>query len=220
MSRPVLRSLLRKTPTRETKRQFWIFCEGQNTERAYFDAVKALWKDALVSLQIVAGVGEPRAVARAATEKAKEVGVFGKKHTKKDSFEKNDEVWAVFDHDDGQHHHFNSAVEECRTHKVGVGWSVPCFEHWLILHFEDADRGYDRHAAQKSYGKMDPSYKPKSSKTPDCKALVANIERAETRANQQAERRLQEGSQFGNPSTNVQKLTAKIREAAALSAKR
>ena len=53
-------------------------------------------------------------------------------------------------------------------------------------------------------------------KTPDCDDLIARVEDAERRGEEQLRRRDVEGIPFGNPSTTVGRLTGAIREAAKL----
>lgn len=61
---------------------------------------------------------------------------FKRKGRKKaNSFELLDEIWGVFDKD--EHSDFDQAVHRCHEHGVRVARSNPCFEVWLILHFED-----------------------------------------------------------------------------------
>jgi hypothetical protein len=69
----------------------------------------------------------PRTVARSAKKTAEEEGPF-------------DEVWLVFDTEGPQNHQriadARDAIETARQlgHKTAA--SNPCFEYWLILHFE------------------------------------------------------------------------------------
>jgi hypothetical protein len=70
----------------------------------------------------------PRSVVRAAKEAANEIGPF-------------DEVWVVFDTEGPQNperlNAARSAVEDARQLGYKTAISNPCFEYWLILHFEN-----------------------------------------------------------------------------------
>jgi len=57
-----------------------------------------------------------------------------------------DEIWCVFDVD--QHPNLAQAINEARQSGIGVALSNPCFELWLILHYEDQTAPIDRRAAQ------------------------------------------------------------------------
>ena len=163
-------------------------------------------------MEIHPGVGVPYTIAGKAVERARELGLSPRSRRKKDSFEEQDQVWAVFDRD--EHPRFDEAVETCRVHSIGVGRSDPCFELWLILHERDYDRPNDRHAVQAALKALRPEYDLDGAKMPDCDDLVARIEDAERRGEEQLRRREEEDNPFGNPSTTVGRLTAAIREAA------
>ena len=87
-------------------------------------------------IEVIPGAGVPRTVAQKAIE-------YARSHRSKDSFEENDQVWAVFDRD--EHPNFGDAVVRCKESGIGVARSDPCFELWLILHKRDYDRPCDRH---------------------------------------------------------------------------
>ena len=186
--------------------------EGRRTEPAYFHALKRVCRGALIALEIHPGVGVPYTIAEKAVDRARELGLSPRSRRKKDSFEDRDQVWAVFDRD--VHPHFNEAVELCRVHGIGVGRSDPCFELWLVLHERDYDRPNDRHAIQAELEALRPEYDADRAKEPDCDDLIARIDDAERRSQEQLLRRDREGNPFGNPSTTVGRLTGAIREAA------
>ena len=185
-----------------------MFCEGKNTEPAYFGAIRRVYRDTLISMEIVPAVGVPYTIAEKAVEHLQ------KQRRKKDSFEKNDQVWAIFDKD--EHPRFDDAVALCEQHGVHVGRSNPCFELWLVLHEKDHDRTENRHEMQKILESLRPEYDQDSGKTPDCDEMINRVEDAEERSERQLQNREQGGRPHGNPSTTVGRLTRTIREAAKL----
>ncbi len=198
--------LRRARASREPRKRFVLFCEGKNTEPAYFKALRRLHPHAIIDIPREAGV--PITLAElAVTEFRRLRGTRGR-----DSFEENDEVWVVFDRDDHPRH--EEAVELCRQAGVRVARSNPCFEVWLILHKTDYDRPDGRHAAQAHLRTLCPEYDPRTDKTPDCAALLAGIARAETRAEAQLARRQSERTPYGPPSTTLFQLTRAVHEAA------
>jgi hypothetical protein len=200
--------LERRRPTRQPKARFVLLCEGENTEPEYFLALRAALKGALIEIVPLRAAGVPKTIAEKAVELRRK-----QRRMRQDSFEANDEIWAVFDRD--QHPHFEAAVAMCRDNNVNVARSNPCFEVWLILHEEDFHRPDDRHEAQRYYSSLRPEYDRKSRKCPDCAEIVGRVEVAESRAEKQLQSRESEGRAYGPPSTTVFLLTRMIRRAAA-----
>ncbi len=199
----------RQKSSRESKRHFFLFCEGKNTEPAYFSALKRTLTGALITVETKPGVGVPMTIATEAVKFAKSQGMTKTSRRKKNSFEENDEVWAVFDRD--EHPNFDEAISLCQANNVGVARSNPCFELWLILHEGDYNRPDHRDAVQRKLKKLRPEYDNRKGKIPDCDDLVTRVEAAEERGKVLVERREEEGDPHGNPSTTVGILTRAIR---------
>lgn len=200
-------TLERRKASREPKRRFFLFCEGQNTEPNYFKALEKACKNAFISVETVPPAAVPLTLAQNAAK-------FLKTHRSRarNSFEEKDQVWTVFDRDEHPNH--EEAIALCQSKGVGVARSNPCFEVWLILHETDYQKPDDHHQTQAYFQKLRPEYDPDQGKTPDCADLVQRVEIAEKRAESQLAQRLEEGSPHGPPSTTVGELTKAIREAA------
>ena len=204
-------NLKRRRSQREPKRRFLLYCEGRNTEPAYFEAIKRACTSTLIAVEVTPGVGVPYTIAERAVQRARDEGLTRGSRRSKDSFEENDQVWAVFDRD--EHPRFDEAITLCDRHGVLVGRSNPCFELWLILHEQDHDRFEHRDKMQAILETLRPEYDKDVGKTPDCKDLVSRVQHAERRADVLLRRRRESGDPYGNPSTTVGHLTRKIREA-------
>lgn len=215
MAHRKFRHLKRRRAIREPKRRFIIFCEGKNTEPAYFRALQRVHRDALVEIETIADAGVAYTLCEAAKAKARELGLAGRSRRALNSFEERDEVWAVFDRDG--HPRFIEAVTLCRQSGVGVARSNPCFELWLILHCEDYDKMDDSRSVQVHFQNLRPEYDRKGAKIPNCDDLIKCIEIAEKRAEVQLQRRLAEGNRYDQPSTTVGLLTRAIKEASEVS---
>lgn len=202
------RTLQRRAPTRTPKRKFFIYSEGKNTEPDYFRALKGEFLGALVDIEIIEAAGVPMTIAKKACHQAGEMARRGKRRS---SFEEGDEIWAVFDRD--EHHCVPQAIKQCEYSKVGVAFSDPCFELWLILHHCDFDKPDDRNQVQAALAKILPDYDPKARKTTDCQKLMTNVTEAERRAKTQLAHRQEEGSPPGRPFTTVFRLTERMRVA-------
>lgn len=115
--------LTRATPYKLEKPVILIVCEGQNTEKSYFDQFR-LTSARLITLgkgyNTVSLVNEALRLSHEKTY---------------------DKVWCVFDKDDFSANDFNSAIQIATANGFGVAYSNQAFEYWLILHFEDHQGG-------------------------------------------------------------------------------
>lgn len=202
------RSLRRAVPTRSSKRKFIIYSEGKNTEPHYFRTVGRVLLGALIDLEIIDAAGVPMTIAEAACKRA---AILKRGHGRKSSFEEGDQVWAVFDRD--EHPKVAQALERCRTGNVGIAYSNPCFELWLILHFNNFDRPDDHHQVQAALAGVCKEYDPDASKSADFTKFMLTLEEAEERAAKQLERREAEGLPIRRPFTTVFRLTREMRNA-------
>lgn len=131
----------RRTPQQQI-RQILVFVEGERTEDGYF---KFWWRrnrDKVI-VHIDERNGTPmtlveHAVAQKKHEEREERRERGKAH---------DEVWCVFDVDD--HSHLAEAILLAENNGINIAVSHPCFELWLILHYEDQTAHIERGPAQK-----------------------------------------------------------------------
>ena len=156
--------------------------------------------------------GTPRTVAERAIKRAKELGSNRtRRRPPTSSYEEQDQVWVVFDRDN--YEQFENVVDMCRSSRVGIARSNPCFEVWLVLHLADYDKPTDSRAIQAWLHQLFPTYDHDRSPGPDFERLLAGVQAAEQRAATQLRARETEQQPFGNPSTTVGSLTRTIRGA-------
>jgi hypothetical protein len=203
-----LSDLRRRKASRAERQRFILICEGEKTEPAYFTALESQYPGALIAIDYVAPAGTPITIKDKVQERMAEL----RRERRQNSSAKADTVWAVFDRDD--HDKVADAIAGCEGAGAQVAFSNPCFEVWLILHHVDFHAADDRHQVQRRYQGIDDSYDPKGSKTPNCAALMAKVETAEQRGENQCRQREMEGMPRGRPSTTVYHLTRAIRAAA------
>lgn len=194
--------LSRPKPSREPKRRFYLVCEGKNTEPEYFEALSSRSDVATVEIIPLSDCGDPSNIVRVADR-------IRCGRDRSNHFERNDEVWAVFDRD--EHHHFENARKACEAKKIGLAYSNPCFELWLLLHFICHNSSDDRHQVQKKLEQYDPKYKADRKKLCDFSLLISKIDLAEKHAEQLLEWRLREDAVGSAPSTTVHMLTRRLR---------
>ncbi len=202
------KSLSRRPPSRDPKVVFSIVTEGKNTEPGYFRELQRRLDSAIIKIEVLGAAGVPLTISEIAIEmksKARRPGRGGRTQ----SFETNDEVWAVFDCD--EHPNIDQATQNCKSAGVGVAFSNPCFELWLILHHKEFDQFVGRHAVQAECEATCPGYRKNTRKTADFEALMDNIDIAETRAARQYKNRQNEAPPLNPPFTTVFELTKRIR---------
>jgi hypothetical protein len=111
-----------------------LYCEGEQTEPAYFEALRRepdVRDVAAVDLRVEdsAGGSSPLALVRMAVD-ARERSVREEGEI--------DEIWCVFDVEwPTNHPNLQQAIDLARGNGVFLAISNPCFEIWLILHFRE-----------------------------------------------------------------------------------
>lgn len=128
-----------KRPQRnlEPKKVILIVCEGQKTERNYFQCLKESLNLISVSIEILPSPhSTPLQVISYAEQKAKESNEY-------------DEIYCVFDRD--THSDFDKALSKARNIKLEnstfeVIVSDPCFEFWILLHFTQTAQNFGTNA--------------------------------------------------------------------------
>jgi hypothetical protein len=182
---------------------FWIFTDGRNTERAYFQTLKQRL-GVSVELPKDCGGKSPKEVVNKALAKRRE--------ERTDSDSSGDQFWVVFD--DDARDDVAEARSRCANSVVKTAISNPCFEIWLLLHFTDYDRPDDQAEVQRELESWCPGYSRDRQKLPDVAALIENLAGAEQRAAALDNRREAQGNPNGRPSTQVYMLTRALRGAA------
>ncbi|WP_245797637.1 RloB family protein [Mangrovactinospora gilvigrisea] len=126
-------------------RRILIYCEGECTERQYLLGLRADLRGLPVKVEIGPRHGVPTELVRAATKHQMRAA-----HCREDRFTPYDEVWCVMDVEaPSAHPDLADALREARAAGLSVALSNPCFELWLLLHFQEV-RGYrTSEAAQK-----------------------------------------------------------------------
>lgn len=142
--RQAARDLTRRAAVRQTYERLLIVCEGEKTEPQYLREIQQAYRLATAHVQVLhSSLGtEPEQVLDCAVQLFQN-GDRGRGVQAK-AF---DRVVVVFDRD--EHRTYHAALtkaagldrklknEEGQAVPLDVVASVPCFELWLLLHFED-----------------------------------------------------------------------------------
>ncbi|WP_449060961.1 RloB family protein [Planomonospora algeriensis] len=122
-----------------------MFCEGEASEPDYVGALKRLPEvraNTSVSIEIDPEQGVPLTLVKRAIERIRDDEV--------------DECWCVFDVEWPQNHpNLRQAVRLADEHGIHLAVSNPCFELWLILHFEDQTAFMNTSDAERRSRKLD-----------------------------------------------------------------
>jgi hypothetical protein len=143
-------SLTRRVAIRRPRKTLVIFCEGEQTEPIYLEALKQqpeVRNVASVDLRIEAKHGVPETLVAAAIE-ARDKSI--------DEEGEVDEFWCVFDVEWPRNHpRLHEAVNKARDNSVKLAISNPCFELWLILHHERHGSWLDNDDARRLRRRLD-----------------------------------------------------------------
>ncbi len=121
-----------------------IVCEGAKTEPHYFEALRNDLKLNNANIVVTGDCGsDPMSVVNYAKELFKQDSDY-------------DRVYCVIDRD--QHPNYQAALTKLSGLKPGNIFlaitSVPCFEYWLLLHFEDTTKPYSPTGQRSSCGSV------------------------------------------------------------------
>lgn len=130
------RDLARRRSSRESYDRVLIVCEGSKTELNYLQELRNSLKLISKNIEVDGNSGSsPKSVVRYAKRR------FSEEKQKGDTY---DRVYCVFDKD--THPSYTQAIAGCELSRPkGTFYaitSVPCFEYWLLLHFEYSTKPY------------------------------------------------------------------------------
>ena len=196
------RRIARRHANRPLAARIVVTTEGSLTEPEYLKVFNRFHRHQSVRLVPIGVGGDPRAVVERAIKESKKL--------KNDSLARRDSVWAMFDRD--IHARFAEAKDLARGNGIPVAISNPCFELWAILHYQEQHAPLDRHQCQRKLGELCPDYNAGAGKVfGDRNVIEQHYLVAVERAKVSVQRRDEERTPGGNPSTTVHRLTEFIR---------
>lgn len=202
-----VRTLKRKVATRKPRKTLVVFCEGERTEPEYLNALKrkpSVREVAAVDLRVQTGQGGfvPRTLVAMAIESLERA-------TDEDA--EIDEFWCVFDVEWPRNHPgLEEAVKQARANGVKLAVSNPCFEVWLILHFQDQGAWLDNNQARRLRRQLDGS----NDKGLESARYMPVTAEAGRRAAELERRHLRDGTLFphDNPSSGMHHLLKAVEQ--------
>lgn len=138
------RPLRRTTGTRLELVTIAVFLEGAETEPEYIDGLKRQYRDTVsIEFSMLRKGGQPFELVEAARKSIAEPD------------REVDAYWCVFDVESPQKHPKLKKAVEGAPDGLRLAISNPCFELWLILHFQDQTAALTTRAAEKLRAKLD-----------------------------------------------------------------
>jgi hypothetical protein len=190
------RTFQRPLGERRYKKLFVVSVEGSKTEPQYFAIFNQPQSIVLV-----------KCLKRLSTESSP-IQVLKKmeSYLRKESLRKTDEAWIVVDKDDWTEDQLRDLLKWAKTSEShGFALSNPCFEYWLLLHFEDGKGIASSQECQTRLKRHLPNYK----KDIDRRKITPElITKAIFRAKQRDSKHTEDLPQVG--STSVYKLVERI----------
>ena len=181
----------RRRPFRDPATLILIVCGGEATEPAYFHGLRQHMRNPAIKSVVSVRPEDPkRVVAFAATRR----GDY-------------DQVWCVLDVDEFD---YTEAIRSARSAKIELAVSNPCFEYWLLLHFENCDAVLTCYRdVEKRLRKHLPSYNKSELRFADyVEGIGEAVQRATVRC-------VDHGAEYRtNPSTGVWRLVEFMASAA------
>ena len=216
------RNLVRRKARHAPYAKILIVCEGEKTEPNYFEGLRDDLKLSNANVQVTGKSGSsPRSVVNRAKElyiEEKELYSDGDDDSEGGGYSF-DKVYCVFDKD--QHTTYCEALKEIRTMKKPSGVfravpSVPCFEYFLLLHYEPTTRPFANCAqAEKELKKHLRGYQKGKVAFSDFRDNLDKAKKRATRALKAAK-----GNNTHNPSTRAHELVQYMQDMQNLKKKR
>jgi hypothetical protein len=137
-------ALGRGRPTREPRECILVVCEGEETEPNYLKSLRRAISLSSLEVEIVGQGAEIVRVVDQAIRLRAERATESEESIRLAPF---DEVWCVVDTEcRSDNPSWKRGVDRSRASGLKLAWSNPCFEFWLLLHFERIGRSFDGYA--------------------------------------------------------------------------
>jgi len=117
--------LRRKQGTRIPRKVYVIVCEGEKTERIYFNRYKSRYCNLKIETPN-SKYTDPKNLAKFARKQIEKKGL---------NFKNGDNIWCVFDCDENTNEDISQACKIAKN-DVKICLSNPNFEFWFLLHYE------------------------------------------------------------------------------------
>ncbi len=185
-------------PNRIRTSLFYILTEGEKTEPNYFQS--SMFRNDRTFPKINPGKC-PGNDANGLKQWAESI--------MKTDFVKGDRIWIVLDKDENDLQKLHNLKEWCEENDVGLAFSNPCFELWLLIHFNYVDSSMNK---EDLIAKLTQNLREQYDKSKDYSHIFSEkIETAVRNARTLREHNGQSGKRCNqNPFTNIDMLIADL----------
>ncbi len=121
----------RKSSVRDPYKKIVIAMEGNRTEPLYFNEVKKKFRSSAVKVELL--TRDESDTRSAPVHVIEQLNSYKKNNRLLDT----DKLWLVIDRDRWPQEQLHDVASRCSTSRYYLGVSNPCFEIWLVLHYED-----------------------------------------------------------------------------------
>jgi RloB-like protein len=206
--------LRRRVPARRRRVCILLVCEGAETEPNYLRSFRRKVGLTTVEVEILGQGAEIIGVVEAAIRLREQRAAEAEPSHRRAPF---DEVWCIVDTERrNDNPSWERGVDRAKANGLRLAWSNPCFEYWLLLHFELIGRSFDGYAAVKRRLRRHIADYEKST---DCfDQLAPRIPTAVDHAKQIHRSQWQDTPRFidRNPATAVHELVERLLAVAAM----
>ena len=126
--------MVRKKIKKSIRRIAYLFCEGEKTEKYYFEGLRKDYSN-IFSIKIICSQDR----------NPKNMISYAKEYLKRTSYDdEKDIVFCIFDKDDNTNIELNSAKKLAIKYHYNLIFSNPSFEFWFLCHFGEFEYAYDK----------------------------------------------------------------------------
>jgi len=149
------KSLKRNAPTQTIEKKILIACEGEKTERKYFNAIRQDLRLPPEQVDVLPHDGtDPLSIVNAVVEARKD-------KQREKNWVKGDVAWAVFDGDEhiaNDPIRWHQAIQKAESQKINLAITNPSIEFWYLIHFQDHSAPIARDKAKEFLKQYIPNY--------------------------------------------------------------
>jgi hypothetical protein len=180
-----------------------VVCEGAKAETGYLNDLKSSEQVRTLRVKVVGGAGAPEAVVQRAISLRDDAATEARRRGDRNL--RYDEAWCVLDVD--VHPRLDEALRLADQETISVALSNPCFELWLLLHFQDQRAHLDAREAKRLCRTHLPQYERRLT----FRELASGYGDALRRAEELAEWQQANGRPGANPCTTFHTLTKRLK---------